>query len=312
MVGVGSMGCRHARVLRTLADRFDLVGGFDVRRDIVQAKNIVSLRSEAEAIARSDALVIATPIETHGCLVTSALAAGKHVLVEKPLCATAAEARAAVLASQGGGRLFVGHSERFNPVIRALARRVHDEDVRSIHLRRVGPSRPSRYGVLLNLGVHDLDLAAYLGGRVALRGATGTRHSEVGSEDVAHVLLATSSGAFAHLCVDRTIAVKQRRITVTTRRWRYEGDLLAHRLVRVNLSDSSRTEITLCSDEPLAAQAVAFADALDGVGSYEIATGADGAAAVGLAEEAAARCVPVAPSVRVQSSGTSGELGAPR
>lgn len=305
------MGCRHARVLQGLSDRFDLVGGFDVRRDAVPAKTVVPLCSEAEAIARSDVIVIATPIESHGCLVASALAAGRHVLVEKPLCATSAEAWAAVTASQSGGQLFVGHSERFNPVVRALARLVRSEDVFAIDLRRVGPSRPSRHGVLLNLGVHDLDLAAYLGGAVALRAAAGARHGETGSEDLAHVVLATASGALAHLYVDRTIVVKQRRITLTTRRWRYEGDLLAHRLVRVNLSDSTRVDVSLTSDEPLAAQAIALADALDGQGVREIATGADGASAVALAEEAAARSAAMAPlSVRLQPPGSAGELGA--
>jgi len=307
------MGCRHARVLHGLSDRFDLVGGFDVRGDVEPAKYIVALRSEDEAIARSDVIVIATPIETHGCVVSSALAAGKHVLVEKPLCATTAEACAAVAASKSGGRLFVGHSERFNPVVRALARLVPRKHVLAIDLRRVGPSRPSRHGVLLNLGVHDLDLAAYLGGSVALRAAAGARPGDTGSEDVAHVLLTTGSGALAHLYVDRTIVVKQRRITLTTHRWRYEGDLLAHRLVRVKLSDSTRTDVPLTLEEPLAAQAVALADALDGHASHEIATGADGASAVALAEEAAARCASIAPPpVRIQPSGSAGELGAPR
>lgn len=307
------MGCRHARVLRTLADRFELVGGYDVRGDAVTAKNLVSLRSEAEAIARSDVIVIATPIETHGYLVLSALAAGRHVLVEKPLCATAAEACAAVTASQSGGRLFVGHSERFNPVVRALAQLVRGEEILALDLRRVGPSRPSRHGVLLNLGVHDLDLAAYLAGGVLFRTAAGRRHSDVGSEELAHISLTTHSGALAHLYVDRTISTKQRRITLTTPRWRYEGDLLAHRLVRVNLSDASRAEVPLTLDEPLVAQAIALADALDGYGSTEIATGVDGASAVALAETAAAECASMASlSVRAQPLPAPGELGAPR
>lgn len=313
LVGLGAMGCRHARVLRSLADRFDLVGGFDVRGDAVSAKNVVSLRSEAEAIARAEIVIIATPIETHGCVVSSALAARRHVLVEKPLCATAAEARSAVAASQQGGRLFVGHSERFNPVVRALARLIAREDVVAIDLRRVGQSKPSRHGVLLNLGVHDLDLVVYLAGPARLRAAVGARRSETEGDDLAHVWLTTASGAVAHVHVDRSVPIKQRRITVKTRRWTYEGDLVAHRLVRVDPLDASRSEIPLTLDEPLVAQATALADALEGGEAREIASGHDGASAVALAEEAAARCASIAPlSVRLQPSGSSEELGIPR
>src|SRR4029079_986087 len=88
--------------------------------------------------------------------------AGRDVLVEKPLGATAGETARLVEASRRAGRfLAVGHSERFNPVVRALARGVAPTAVTSLHFRRVGSAR-ARDALLLNLGVHDLDLAAYL------------------------------------------------------------------------------------------------------------------------------------------------------
>lgn len=294
LVGLGGMGQRHARVLRALPDRFDLIGAYDVRADVQPPAGLVRLRSESEAIARAGVVVVATPIEAHAGTVARALAAGRHVLVEKPLCATAAEAQA--LTSEGGGaRLFVGHSERFNPVVRALARLVRGEDVVAIDLRRVGPSKVSDWGVLVNLGVHDLDLAAYLGGgEVLLRGAlVGTTPGAL-VEDLAHVLFSIHGGGVGHLYVDRTTGAKERTIEVTTPRWTYRGDLLAHRLTRAPRSGGAPTDVPLPLEEPLSAQAVALADAIEGGARgegravREIATGADGARAVDLAERAAA------------------------
>jgi predicted dehydrogenase len=205
----------------------------------------------------------------------------------------AAEAEAlAVAASRGAARLFVGHSERFNPVVRVLAKLVRDEPVIGIDFQRVGPTRPNDDGVLVNLGVHDLDLAAYLtGSQVAVHGAVGRAPPNGAGEDLAHVLITTASGALGHVYVDRTLHERRRAVVLATPRWVYEGDLLAHRLTRTSRETGVRTEVPLLLEEPLTAQAVALADALDGSPPRELATGVDGARAVALAERAASYCV---------------------
>jgi len=286
------MGLRHIRVFAALGDRFEMAGAYDVRPDAPLPDGTPRLRDEEEAIARADVVIVATPTRSHAGIVERALAAGRHVLVEKPLCSTAAEARALADVA-GAGQLFVGHSERFNPVVRVLARLLRDEPVLAVDFLRVGP--PGRRGspecgALVNLGVHDLDLAAYLGrSPVTIRGAIG------GGDDLAHVLFTTAAGAVGHLYVDRSAPAKRRSVTLATPRWLYEGNLLAHTLVRLVRSsragrfDVSRTDVPLPLDEPLAAQALALADALDGGGAREIATGDDGACAVALAEEASSR-----------------------
>ena len=286
LIGLGTMGTRHARVLSALSERFEIARAYDVDRAAPAPAGALRCRSEVEALACDgapiDVAIIATPILTHAPIVSRALAAGVHVLVEKPLCATSAEAKALVEAQRrSGARLFVGHSERFNPVVRALAKLLRGDRALAIDLKRVGPSRPSECGVLLNLGVHDFDLAAYLcGGPLELRGA-------VGGADLAQVVFETAEGAAGHLYVDRTTPERRRSIVVTTSRWIYEGDLLAHRLVRTARVSGQRADVPLPLEEPLLAQARAAADALDGVGSRELATGEDGAAAVAVAEQAA-------------------------
>ena len=288
LVGLGTMGQRHLRVLASLSERFEVTGAWDLRADLAPGHGAARLGGESEAIARADVVVVATPIDAHAATVVRALSAGRHVLVEKPLCATASDA-AAALASATRGALFVGHSERFNPVVRALARLVRGEAVASIDLHRVGPTRPTDHGVLLNLGVHDLDLGRYLGGGdVVVRDA-------LGDDSFADVLFETTSGASGHLHVDRRPHVRRRELSLTTAQWIYEGDLLAHRLVRTSRTTGARTEVPLPLDEPLAAQARALADALDGGPVREIATGADGLAAVRLAEQCAELCASRAP-----------------
>src|SRR5579859_1105508 len=89
IVGLGTMGLRHARVFASLPARFEVVGGYDVRRDLAPRPPLTLLRAEAEAIALADVVVVATPIEAHAASVRQALGAGRHVLVEKPLCASA-------------------------------------------------------------------------------------------------------------------------------------------------------------------------------------------------------------------------------
>ena len=302
VVGLGAMGRRHVRVLAALADRFEVVGAYEVRDDVEGPDGVPVLAGEAEAIARADLVVVATPMRAHAGTVGRALAAGRHVLVEKPLCARSAEAEALVAAaSRGAGRLFVGHSERFNPVVRVLARLVRDERVIAIDLERVGPSRPTDCGVLVNLGVHDFDLAAYLaGGEAIVHGAVSGGSSGASGEDLAHVLLATTSGAVGHLYVDRTLHERRRGVVLATRRWLYEGDLLGHRLMRTSRDTGVRTEVPLLLEEPLVAQAIALADALDGATPRELATATDGARAVALAERAAGYCVAEKLSVLVR------------
>jgi predicted dehydrogenase len=293
------MGQRHARVLQSLDERFHLVGGHDPDSTVATPSGCERFRSEAEAIAGADVVVVATPIESHGQLVARALAAGRHVLVEKPICATADEARAAEGAARASTRLFVGHSERFNPVVRALVKLLRDDEVLSIEMRRVGPTKPCAAGVLVNLGVHDLDLASYLAGEVVLRGAVGfsagawregTTPDPGPGPDAAHVLFATSRGAVGHLHVDRAAIARRRSIEVATLRWIYQGDLMAHRLVRTSRATGACADVPLPLEEPLRAQAIALADALDGGSHREIATGGEGLRALDLAERAAVLC----------------------
>jgi hypothetical protein len=131
----------------------------------------------------------------------------------------------------------------------------------------------------------------------------------VGGDDFAHVLFETAAATVGHLYVDGTARAKRRTIALATPAWTYDGDLLAPRLLRtprgvapvhgnrqaVAAGSELRphggcSEVPLPLEEPLRAQAIALADALDGAAPREIATGSDGARSVELAEQAMAAC----------------------
>jgi predicted dehydrogenase len=290
VLGVGEMGARHARVIAA-SSSFELVGVYDAcgRRaeEVARALGVARFSDEAEAIARADAVVLATPIAAHAPTAERALKAGRHVLVEKPICARAGDAERLVgLAARARRRLFVGHSERFNPVVWALARAVGPSEIESIELARFGPVRAPG-GVLLHLGIHDIDLAMRLTRSHAR--VVGVR----GNEDTAELVLALDSGAQACVRSARVAGKRCRTLRLVTKSSLFLGDLLELRLLCKNRATGAVQSIDVPGFEPLAMQARALAAALDAAGTLppsiprgdpsHLATGEDGARALALA-----------------------------
>src|SRR5690348_3635984 len=127
IAGVGHFGRYHA-LKAAASSRATLAGLFDP-----DAKRAASVGAEVAApavdfatlLAVSDALVIAAPAEAHHALAVEALRAGKHVLVEKPIAATLAQAdQLAALATERGLVLQVGHLERFSAAFAAMEGRL--------------------------------------------------------------------------------------------------------------------------------------------------------------------------------------------
>jgi UDP-N-acetylglucosamine 3-dehydrogenase len=291
VLGVGAMGRRHVRVLAGMPDVYELIGVYDadarVAREVAREWETTAFEDERACMAAAELVVIASPIDAHARAARRAIEKGRHVLVEKPLCASTEDAFALVrAASRRSGLLFVGHSERFNPVVRALRRLVRPEDVRAISIRRATtPPERCEHGALLSLGVHDVDLVAHLTvAALDLQGVSGVLR--MGDEVSAEVSLRSSTGAVARLTVDRGAARRERTIELATAREVFEGDLLEPRLFRRPRTGGKRVEVELAHVEPLAEQARAVARAIAVGGPPSVATGADGARALALALEA--------------------------
>ncbi|MEE1620710.1 Gfo/Idh/MocA family oxidoreductase [Zafaria sp. J156] len=171
LVGLGMMGRHHARVLRAL-DGVELVAVADATGDVHQAAPGVPLHPDVEGLIAHgiDAAVCAVPTGLHEQVGLRLAEAGVHTLFEKPVAAGVDEGRRLRTAFEQAGLVgAVGHIERFNPAVQELKRQLAAGEIGrvvQIATRRQGPfpGRIADVGVVKDLGTHDIDLTAWLGG----------------------------------------------------------------------------------------------------------------------------------------------------
>ena len=199
VVGVGYWGSKHLRVLRSTTGAATVVGvdqRFTGNDDSPQLLDfdVVGYSDIEQALPDVDAVVIATPPSTHARLSLQAIKAGKHVLVEKPLATTTAEAQLVVDAAESAGLvLMAGHTLEHN----AAAHKLRDL-IRGGHLGRLyyfdcarlnlGLYQPD-VAVIMDLAPHDISVANFvLSSRPSAVTAWGSRHVHPEYADVAHLL----------------------------------------------------------------------------------------------------------------------------
>jgi UDP-N-acetylglucosamine 3-dehydrogenase len=238
VLGLGMIGRHHARILQSGLDgavRF--VGAVDPSGDRFGAVGDPALVfgsiDELLAAGAPDFAVVAVPTEEHLGAVRALAAAGVHVLVEKPLAATADEARELIgVVRDAGLQGAVGHVERCNPALRGLRARVQDGllgEIFVVQTERVGPfpDRIRDVGVVKDLATHDLDLVRWLGAAPIERVAAQTQH-RMGREHEDMVLVTgrLENGRAFNSVVDWLTPTKVRRTRVLGER----GMLLADTL----------------------------------------------------------------------------------
>ncbi len=226
VVGIGYWGPNLVRNLYE-TDGVELVAVADRESDKVSKMtrrypSVKGYNDGADVIADSsiDAIVIVTPAETHYAMAKTALEAGKHVLVEKPLTLLPEESlELTELADQKGLTLMVGHTFEYNPAVRRLKEIVQAEDfgkIRYIYCTRVNLGI-FRHGInaMWNLAPHDLSILFYLLEEppVAIR-ALGRSFIKPDVEDVVFLFLEFASGSMAHVHVSWLDPSKVRRVTV--------------------------------------------------------------------------------------------------
>jgi predicted dehydrogenase len=221
VIGVGSLGQHHARVYAGLPIA-RLVGVADViaeRAEGVAAKHgCRAVADFRDLIGEVDAVSVVVPTLRHHEVARACLDAGLHVLVEKPMAATAREARDLVAAASSRGVVLqVGHIERFNPAFRATQGVVKAPVL--VECRRWAPftSRGADVDVVLDLMIHDLDLVlALVDAPVRQVHARGV--SIVSSTtDVAHAWIVFQNGCIATFSASRLAASKVREIRIHER-----------------------------------------------------------------------------------------------
>ena len=218
VVGAGHLGRIHARLLSGI-DRVELVGVVDpveeVRRHVAQQYATRALADHGELIGQVDAAIVATPTRDHHAVALDLLNRGIHLLVEKPLASTLAEADQLVDAARAGGVVLqVGHVERFNPALAAA--KPHVGQPKYIDAIRTSPYtlRSTDIGVVLDLMIHDLDVVLTLvGSPIVAVEALGISLLG-GAEDMAQARLTFASGCVANLSASRTSFHAARKMQV--------------------------------------------------------------------------------------------------
>lgn len=225
VIGWGYWGPKIARNLDTLPHAMvTMVADKDFHRLASLSVNQpwVKTTTLPEDIFRSDvdAVVIATPVQTHYQLAKEALLYGKHVLVEKPLTTSVAQAEELVtLAREQGRILMVGHTFEYSPAVNELRKLVQNGDlgkIYSIEAERLnlGLFR-SDINVIWDLAPHDISILLYLLGQKPQQIKVQARaHLQPSIYDSAHLDLSFANGMTAHIHVSWLHPCKIRRVTV--------------------------------------------------------------------------------------------------
>ena len=226
VIGCGHWGPNHVRVFSEL-DRAEVVACADlsdvrlgrIRRRFAEIETTTDYR-ELLADEKIDAVVIATPTNTHAAIARDALWAGKHVLVEKPICTTSEEAgELATLANVTGRVLMVGHVFLFNNGIRRLHETIASGELGRIQYldavrTNLGPVRGD-VNALYDLGTHDIYIFNHLLGAVPVQvSALGRRIAQETIEDVCFAIMKYPDGTLGHIHVSWLNPRKIRTLTV--------------------------------------------------------------------------------------------------
>jgi predicted dehydrogenase len=215
VAGAGHFGRYHALKVAA-ATRARLVGVYDP--DLERARTVGWEAGAPDMdldtlLQGCDALIIAAPAEAHHALAAGALRAGKHVLVEKPIAASLAEAdELAALAASHGRVLQVGHLERFSAAHGALTGRIGAPLY--LEATRIAPFKPrgTDVSVILDLMIHDLDLILSLvDSPITAVDAVGAAVASA-HEDIANARIRFENGAVATITASRISARTERRM----------------------------------------------------------------------------------------------------
>jgi len=216
VIGAGKMGAIHAKVYHQL-DECELVAVVDIdktRADaLAEMYGCASLGDCAGLIGTVDAVTIAAPTIHHCSLARMFIDHGIAVMVEKPLAASAAEAREIVeLAARNNVVVAVGHSERCNPVVQAMKRL--DIEPMFIEANRISPYpfRSMDIGVVLDVMIHDIDII------LSLAASPVSRIDAVGvnviadHEDICNARIVFENGCIANITASRLALKTERKV----------------------------------------------------------------------------------------------------
>ena len=218
VIGAGYLGRFHAQKYAGLAS-CELVGIADpsaeARARIGAELGVPTHADHRALLGAVDAVSVATPTSSHHAVAMDFLGAGAHVLVEKPITTTAAEARELIATAAKTGRVLqVGHLERFNPAIVAILGEL--KTPRFIESNRLAPFKPrgTDVSVVLDLMIHDIDLIEHIvQSPIASIDAVGAPvfTDEI---DIANARIRFESGCVADVTASRISMKSERKLRI--------------------------------------------------------------------------------------------------
>jgi predicted dehydrogenase len=301
LLGLGQMGRNHLRVLslmRGVEIAFVHDQSAEHAHSVAAPLGLAVAEDPEASLDDVDALIICTPTTTHADYVGRFAGRVKALFVEKPLAESLAAARQIEPAVRSHGTLVqVGFIERFNPAVVAL-RGVLDTAKRVISIDFVRTNRLSAritdVDVVMDLMIHDIDLALHLNGPVAAVSAQGV--CEAGLIEFASAHLTHSNGRFSRLQASRITEKKIRLVQATCDDRFVDCDLLRKEIVihrqsvtqqegMGNYSIASQQEaVSVGLQEALLSELQAFVALVNGAEAAAVPDLDDGLASLAVAE----------------------------
>jgi predicted dehydrogenase len=305
VIGVGSLGFHHARILREIPGA-RMAGIYDSDRDrghtVAEQLEVRAFDSLEELLTSVEAAVVAVPTTAHAEVALRALDRGVHLLVEKPLASTLEEADRIVEKAEAAGVLIAtGHVERFNAALVAGERYL--DEPRFIESHRLSPFGPrgTDVAVVLDLMIHDIDLVLSLVEREVSSVAAVGVSVLTPNIDIANARLTFESGAVANITTSRVSRERMRKIRFFQRSGYISLDLAAGTGEFLRLRDGvrigeleagtvgieqivERVELQGDGKEPLRRELEAFVGAVRGENPL-VVTGREGRQALAVALE---------------------------
>lgn len=221
VIGVGYLGNFHAQKYAAIAGS-ELIGVVD--SDYSRAVEIAATlgttpyRDHNELIGKVDAVSVVVPTQFHHLVARDFLAAGVHVLIEKPITVTIAEADELIAIADGKKLVFqVGHLERFNPVLIALEGVL--KQPLFIESVRIAPFKPrgTDVNVVLDLMIHDIELIQHIVKSPVERIDAIGAPVFTGEEDIANARIAFENGCVANVTASRISLKSERKMRIFQR-----------------------------------------------------------------------------------------------
>ena len=218
VIGLGVMGGNHLRAIRSVAG-LQLACAADLKKEnraaAARQYGIPVFPDFRSMIGQVDAVMVSTPTSDHYAISRFFLEQGKHVLVEKPISETVAQADDLIaIAGRKKAVLAVGHLERFNPAVECLQNLV--DHPRFIEVQRLGSFSPRSLDidVILDLMIHDLDIILQWD-RSGVREIRAIGIPVISPKiDIANVRLEFHSGMVAALTASRVSQEKTRKLRI--------------------------------------------------------------------------------------------------